>query len=169
MAAADHYLKARVDLIQADPKGGQDHAHVQRQLAALAGLIQDRMVGIHTIDSVNLGVGESFIGQFIAPYDLEIMEIRAVKQASSGSVVTATLVNRDAAANSDKNPLTAASVDMDGLTTANESEAQTLSGTETNYQMKAGDVCKCTFAADGASTLTGGGLSIKYKPVVALS
>ena len=129
----------------------------------------ERIVGAQTVtlSSGRLGNSESSDAIFVAPYDCEITAIRAARGTASGSSVTATLNNRDNAGNSDKNPLDAASIDIDGLTTADEAESQTLSGTAANLQMKAGDVLRCTFACDASSTLQGGAVGITYKPAEA--
>lgn len=161
---ADHILKAASDFFGAGRQAGDSLQTVQNRLKSLASL-DGGIVQQVTMDSVNLGNSESFIAHFIAPFKLEITAILAVKQASVGTGVTATLVNRDAANNTDKNPLSGTNIDMDALTTANEAESQTLSATAANITMEAGDCLKCTFAADGTSTLTGAAVALRYKPI----
>ena len=162
---SDSITKAGTDYLAAGPVAGESSQTFRNNLKPFGSNLETSLKKTIALDCPTLGNSGSHVGHFIAPFKCEITKISAVKQASSGTGVTATLVNRDAADNTDKNPLSGTNIDMDALATANEAESQTLNSTAANIQMEAGDCCKCTFATDGSSTLTGAAVAIEYKPI----
>ena len=161
---ADHRLDRVLDLLTAGPVAGESHEEFRRKIRSLGVELAALMTGVAVIGTQDLGAAATEIKTWRAPYDLQITSIYATKNTSSDTI-TATLVNRDAAANTDKNPLHGTNVNMHTLATANEAESQSLSATAANLMMHTGDSIMITFATGGGGALTGGSVAINYKPI----
>lgn len=165
---ADHLLDRYYDTIDQGAVPGEAHIEFRRKLKGNRTQLETSVKNVATLQSDGLGASASSIKAFIAPYPLQISAIYASKHGTVSGTATATLVNRDASANSDKNPLSGANINMVGLTTANEAESQALSATTVNLQMDTGDCLQCTFATAGGSQMDGGSVGIVYYPIVAV-
>lgn len=164
---ADNLLKALFDLLDAGYVPGESLSRLQRKLVGLGASLETASKGHVTLSAGNLANAESYDAFFIAPFALEITAIEAVKGTLTGTTNTATLNNRDAAGDADKNPIAGASIDLDALATADEAEAETLNSTQANIEMAAGDALRCTFAANTA--IQGAAVLLEYKPIAAVS
>lgn len=163
---ADHLLDRLLDLLDEGAKPGEAHIEFRAKLKGNRTLLETAFTQTAQLQSDALGASASVIKSFIAPYACEITSIKAVKHGTVSGTGTATLVNRDAAGNNDKNPLSGASINIVGLAAADEAESQALSATAANIQMAAGDTLKCTFATGGGSAMDGATVSVTYKPLV---
>jgi len=161
---SDHRIKAFLDTINNGPIPGESLGSFRKRLIGLGTELQALLVGVAVVESEDLGAAGTAIKTWRAPYDLEITSIYGTKNTSTDTA-TATLVNRDAVANTDKNPLLGANVNMHTLATANEAESQALSATPANLKMHSGDSIMITFATGGGGALTGGSVAINYKPI----
>lgn len=160
----DHFL----DIVDAGAKPGESHIEFRARLKGHRTQLETVFTKTVDLQAQALGASASSVKAFIAPYPLQITAIRASKHGTVSGTGTATLVNRDASANTDKNPLSAANVNIVGLATANEGESQTLSATAANLQMDAGDCLQATFATAGGSQCDGATISVTYKAIEAV-
>lgn len=161
-------IAALVSLFDAPKRAGESLNQFLQKLEGNGAILQAALKRTVTLSATDMGNSATQRLAFVAPHNLEITAIKAVAHSTTGAAVAGTINNRDAAANSDKNPLSAANIDFDALTTDNEAEAQALSATTANLQMNAGDVLTLTVTTDGSSAAELAAISIEYDLIQAL-
>lgn len=165
---AESLIKEYTDRIDAGAVPAESLNHYQNALVGAGAQLEIIAKDTFQLTSDVLGNTGTSVKSFIAPFPLEILEIYAVVNGSTGTAIVATLVNLQAPSTA-KNPLTAANIDIDALTADYVAEAQTISATQANVEMAKGDNLRCTWTTDGSSTLAGSTLMFVVRPIQAVS
>lgn len=140
--------------------------HYQNKLSGTGAALEKALWKTAELTTDAMAQSTSEIKSFTAPFDLEILAIYAVKHGATGTA-TATLVNLHSS--TAKNPLTGTNIDIVGLSTDHIPEAQTVSATQVNLEMEAGDNLRSTFTTAATSTITAATVTIVYRPIQKVS
>ena len=160
----DSLIKRLSDIIAEGPQVGEGVAQFRSRIQGTEVELEKALEGSHNFFASALGNSATKVEIFAAPCDLELTEVFGRRAGASVNAASATLIADVGGSNA--NPLSAASIDIDGLTD-NTTTDQALSATVANRQMKKGELLKCTWATDGSGTVTDAIVGLKYKKLAA--
>ena len=165
---SDNLIKPISDLFgEGRTNIGESLENFRGRLKGKEAFLEEALEGSHHFFATGLTNGsgaEAKVEVFAAPCDLEITEVFARRAGASANSATATLVAD--VGGSDANPLLGASIDIDALTDDTTTDVP-LSATPANYQLKKGELLKCSWATDTAGTITDAIVGFRYKKLAA--
>lgn len=165
-AQANEALASVAALLSAGAKAGESLNEVRNGALKTLGIALDALQDTET-DEVVLNVppgGNSEVryAVFVAPVALTIQAIKSVVPVAVTSDPVATINNRNVSGAADRNPLSAASIAVDGLTPL-DVNTHALSATAANLLMAAGDYLIVTVTNDSGDAHAGVSFTVVYK------
>ncbi len=158
-------LEAISNTLLSGPLPGESLNDVRRKMADLGRALNAYTSTEEEVVLLNIppgGNSELSHGTYIAPAAMTIKSIQSLLHVAPTNTPLLTINNRNVGGSADRNPLSAASVDLATLT-ANAVNSHTLSSTAANLEMAAGDYLKVTVTNDGTEAHRGISVIVRLK------